>query len=879
MTLSDERPGSAAAAASWHRRVFVSYAHDSERHIEQVVRFCRFLREVGVDARLDQWAESSRRDWSTWANEQMEKADFVLVVASPAYKQRAADQVAPNAGRGVQFEAALIREKLFADRDRWLPRVLPVVLPGLEVDDIPSFLQPRSASHYRVTSFTVAGAEQLLRVLTAQPLSVRPELGPVPELQQILTEDAGLPTSVIGESRPATTSIVDLPRQPAYFTGRDGELDQLLAALRPPGGGKRAAAPPCVIHGMAGVGKTALAVHAAAEIADVFADGCLFIDLHGYSDISSPVPAADALDRLLRRLGVPGTRIPRHVDDRSALYRRVLAGRRVLVVLDNARSAAHVRPLLPNGPGCGVLITSRDRLIALDDAQLFFLDVLSEADAMTLFTSVVGPERLQPAATSDKTSRIVHQCGRLPLAVRIAAARYRASRMQTLHDLVRRLDDEHRRLPELDDGERSVAASLAVSYIDLRPPERKIFALLAIHPGADFDAHAVAALAGSPTPAVERSLYHLTDRSLLIQHTHDRYRFHDLVRTFAHQHALPDIQQHSQSSARRRLIDYYLHVAEQADVLITPHRHRIRLDIKRTPLTTPDLDTYDDALAWLATELPNLIDACRIAATHGLHAQCWQLAYTLRGFFFLTKRWDPWQESHELALAATRRLGDRRAAAMTLNSLGLAAIEQGHLDTAADCYQQALCLFQEVGDPHGEHTALANHAWILYYQQRYTDFLRDSRRALAFYERDGNHRNAAITLRGIALAEIELGQPTDAIRHLKTALGVFDQLGLRLDATMALNGLGEANARAGDPQLAVDWHRRAARSAQECGSTFESARAHHRLGQLAADGPNPDTGLARHHLTQALTQYETLGAPQVAEVRATLADLGRPPVL
>ncbi|HZN70680.1 MAG TPA: tetratricopeptide repeat protein [Micromonosporaceae bacterium] len=666
-------------------------------------------------------------------------------------------------------------------------------------------------------------------------------------------------------------AILGLPRDTAYFAGRSAELDAAVAALRSHEMRSETAVI-CVIDGMAGVGKTALAVRVARQVSDEFPDGCLFLDLHGYTTGVPPVPAAEALDRMLRRLGVAGNQIPRHLDDRAALYRDRLSGRRFLILLDNARDAAQVRPLLPAAPGCGILITSRDQLVALDEAQTTSLDPLPHDDAAALFRSVVGTQRIGRDNQTAAIHLVVDLCGRLPLAIRIAAARHRANRRQTLTDLANRLADKHAVLAELDDGDRSVAASFAVSYNDLPDPGRRMFTVLALHPGEDFDAYAAAALSGQPVPQSVRLLDHLVERHLLSQHTRDRYRFHDLIGTFADHHTVPQLTEQDRDNARRRLIDYYLCVAEQADTAITPHRYRIPLDIIHRPSAAPYVGKYDDALAWLTAEEPNIVSACQAAAQH-FETSCWQLAVTMRGFFFLTKRWDPWLTTHELALASTRRLGDRRAEAMTLNNIGLAAIEQGQYDVAATHYEQALELFRQVGDAHGEHTALANHAWISFFQGDHDAFLRDSQPALEFYRSSGAHRNAAITLRGIALAEVELGRLAEATEHLHQALNTFRKLDLRLDATMTLNGLGEAYQRAGDLQRAVEFHQQALESSKLVGSDFEHARADHRLGQLAAHAGDQDR--AREHWNRALELYQTLGAPQAIELRDCLASLPR----
>lgn len=766
-------------------------------------------------------------------------------------------------------------------------RVIPVLTDGVEIPaevDIPADIAALSRCQYLRVHHR--NARHDLARIVAELIGLYPDLadtarghphrGLDPSQMPASPHSAALhgtrpaASGVIGGWPSSATLVSGLPRQTAHFTGRDTELGQVLDALQTTAAEEGSVI--CTIHGMAGVGKTTLAVHAAHQLAGVFPAGCLFIDLHGYTGDRPAVSAAEALDRLLRRLGVPGDQIPAQVEDRAALFRDRLADRRILVVLDNARDAAQVRLLLPAAGCCGVVITSRDRLTPLDEAQVVSVDVLPDSDAAALFRSVVGAPRLALETSSPAAlGRIVGYCGGLPLAIRIAAARHRVHHRQTLAQLGDRLSDQHLRLAELDDGERSVAASFAVSYTDLADGPRRLFAVLAIHPGTDLDRYAAAALAAEPAPEVQRHLDHLLDRHLLSQRAQDRYRFHDLVGSFARQHALPQISGSERAAALRRLVDYYLCVAEQADTTITPHRHRIPLDVTHNPSAMPDLGHYDDALAWLTTELSNLVRVCQAAAEHRLDAPCWQLAYTLRGCFFLTKRWDPWIQTHELALAAAQRLNDHRAEAMTLNNLGLAALEQGHHDTAAIRYQRALSLFRQVGDVHGEHAALANHAWILFYQGRYPDFLQDSWTTYDFYYRRGARRNAAITLRGIALAEIEIGHMADAIQHLHEALNVFGQLDLRLDATMTLNGLGEAYQRSGDRQRAAQCHHRALEFGHKCGSTFERARAHHRLGQLAAE--NQDHNNARDHWSQALHEYDALGAAQADELRAKLASL------
>jgi tetratricopeptide (TPR) repeat protein len=328
-------------------------------------------------------------------------------------------------------------------------------------------------------------------------------------------------------------------------------------------------------------------------------------------------------------------------------------------------------------------------------------------------------------------------------------------------------------------------------------------------------------------------------------------------------------------SAVSHLLDMCLRATDQADRLITPHRFRVSLDVGAHAPDVPVLRGYDDALAWLTTELPNLVALCRTAAELALDTKCWQLAYALRGFFFLTKRWDAWIATHTVALESARRCGDRRGEAVTLNNLGLAFLERGDLDAADAHYRGSLALFQDLQDEHGVSNARANRAGVLYYRGDHAAALRENRRALAFYERSGSRRNAGITLRSIGLVEIELGRFQAATRHLRQALDVFGDLGLQLDAAMANNGLGEGYHWLGDLDGARQCHLRAIELSQRCGSVYEEARAHDRLGGIAADEAKDQT--ARYHWGQALSRYAALGAPRAEDIRILLTDLDPEP--
>jgi hypothetical protein len=329
-----------------------------------------------------------------------------------------------------------------------------------------------------------------------------------------------------------------MPHRAAVFTGRRRELARIIALP-----GRVRTVPVCVIDGMAGIGKTALAVHAAHRLAPQFPDGQLFIDLRGFTQDAAPVRPADALDRMLRALGTPANEIPIEADDRAALYRSMLARRRVLVVLDNVRGDTQIRPLLPGAPGCLALVTSRRRLLGLDCTDTLSLDVLPHADALALLADATGH---QAAAALDD---IVRLCGHLPLALRTAAARLRSRPAWTAHHLVLRL--KNHRLAELDRGEGGLKAALDLSYRDLDAAQRRMFRLLCLCP-SPFGPQAAAAVAGTTPEHARWLLDDLQDAHLLEEPAPGRYRLHELIRDYAtHLTGTQEPEPERQAAARR----------------------------------------------------------------------------------------------------------------------------------------------------------------------------------------------------------------------------------------------------------------------------------------------------------------------------------------
>jgi tetratricopeptide (TPR) repeat protein len=670
---------------------------------------------------------------------------------------------------------------------------------------------------------------------------------------------------VTGGPRP-TPVPHQLPGGTSGFTNRADQLAALDALLT-------ADPPVVVISGTAGVGKTALAVQWGRRVVSRLPDGQLYADLRGYSP-DQPAEPTEVLIGFLHALGVDAGAIPAQAAQQAALYRTLTDGQRMLVVLDNAHTADQVRPLLPGSASCVVLVTSRDALaglVARDGARRIDVDLLTTDEGCALLRSLVAAHA---DADPDATTTLARQCAGLPLALRIAAELADTYPTTALAELVAELHDLRERLDALDaDGEAhtAVRSVFSWSYRHLPDEVAAAFRLLGLHVGSHIDTPAAAALLDRDLNATKRLLRALVRAHLVAEPTPGRYTVHDLLRGYAAELAADVDSTETRLSALRRLFGHHLAAADAADRVISPHRYRIPPDDRIPTAPARSFADYDSALSWLFTAQSNLTALCRLDIPE-LDAYRWRLAYTLRGFFFLTMQWEPWITSHESALAAARRAGDPFGEALTRNGLGLALMERGRLDEAAEHFTVALDLFDRAGDPHGANNALANRASIRYYRGEYAESLAENERALAFYRNAGSLRNVAITLRSIGLVEIGLGRFPAAIAHFQEALATFTELGLRLDAVMARNCLGEAHERQGAVTDAVEAFQRAAAQARSCGSRYEAARAHHGLGRIAAAGG--DHPAARHHLATALADYAALHAPAADDVRRALDRLG-----
>jgi tetratricopeptide (TPR) repeat protein/DNA-binding SARP family transcriptional activator len=654
-----------------------------------------------------------------------------------------------------------------------------------------------------------------LRRLLAEELGTDPG----PELRRLHRQILnGVPAA---SAPPVTSSSAPpvprhLPAPPQAFTGRAPELSDL---------GRIHDASTVVItaiDGMAGVGKTALAVHAAHRIAGRYPDGQLFIDLHGYTQGVAPIEPAEALDHLLRALGIPGTQIPTSLDQRAALYRSRLADQQMLIVLDNAATETQVQPLLPGSPGCLVLITSRRRLAGLDHTHTLSLDTLPTPDAVTLLRHTAGEDRLagQPP---ELLTELVDLCGRLPLAIRIAAARLRSHPTWRVSHLVERLRDRQHRLGELAAGHRSVTAALDLSYQHLSPDQQQAYRLLGRHPGPEFDAYATAALLDATLLHAGRVLDQLLEAHLLHEPTPGRYRFHDLTRAHAAHMA------QAADAALERLLDYYLHTAATAMDAAYPYEraHRPQVPPARTP--GPELIEPAAALAWLDTELPNLL----AATDHGRPAYLPHLSTILHRHLLSRGRYHDAESLHQQALATTRVVGDQTGQLHALSGLGDSRWRLGRYEQAADQYQQALQIARGTGNRSGELTALSGLGDVCWRLGRHGQAADQYQQALQIARGTGNRSGELHALDGLGDIHLLQGRYAQAADQYQQVLRIARGTGNRSGELHALSGLGQIHRRQGRHGQAADHFEQALRIARSTGNCSGELTALDGLGWIS----------------------------------------------
>ena len=669
-----------------------------------------------------------------------------------------------------------------------------------------------------------------------------------------------------------------LPAAVAHFAGRVNELaalDSLVPQVTDGAGGMVVIS---AIRGTAGVGKTALAVHWAHRVASQFPDGQLYVNLRGYDASGVPVPPADAIRGFLDALAVPAARIPVGADAQAALFRSLLVGRKMLILLDNARDAAQVRPLLPGSAGCLVLVTSRSQLIGLtvtDGATPLTVNVLADDEARDLLARRLSHQRVR--AEPEAVSQLITFCARLPLALNIVAARAAAQPSHTLAASAASLHDERGRLDALDTREpaSSLRAVFSLSFQNLSDPAGRMFRLLSVHPGPDLSVAAAASLAAFTPLQARAVITELADANLIAEPAPGRYAFHDLLRAYAADRSRSIDGEAERRDAVRRVLDHYLHTASAGSSLLNPARPLLPLGSPQRGVTPEPLGGLGDALAWFEAERQVLIAVITQAAEAGLDAPAWQLPWSVWLFFDREGYWHDQVAIQRIAIAAAGRLGDRARQAHAYRDLGCTYGRLGQLAEARELCTQALDLHREVGDRMGEARAHNEIAMLAEQQGRIAEALGHAQLSLALYRDEGYEPGLAKMLNGVGWMHALLGDYEQALEFCEQALGMYRGRGDPLNEAATWDSLGYSLLHLGRLDEAISCLRTAVGLIEVLRTGYYQTTMLVHLGDAYyAAGELPQ---ARQAWQEALAILEDLNHSDADQVRIKLARLSENP--
>jgi tetratricopeptide (TPR) repeat protein/transcriptional regulator with XRE-family HTH domain len=617
-----------------------------------------------------------------------------------------------------------------------------------------------------------------------------------------------------------------LPRDVASFTGRQREIAELVEAAA----NARSVVSIHSIGGMAGIGKTAFAVHAAHRLADKFPGGQIFMPLHGHTPGHQPSEPDDALASLLATIGVPAAQIPASLESRTALWRDRAAGQNFLLILDDALSTEQVRPLIPGSGATLVLITSRRHLSALDEATPISLDTLPPGEAAVLLTRLSGRAALNP--DDRAVGELVRLCGFLPLAIGMVARQLRHHPAWTPAGRAAALAAAADRLEALSTENLSVTAAFDLSYADLTAVQQRLFRRLGLHPGAEIDSYAAAALDGVDVAAAGRGLEDLYDHHLLTEPTSGRYQLHDLIRE--HARALAARLDHGSDceEATQRLLDYYEHATGRASALVSLQVRPAAAGGGVAPPATPALLDREQALAWERAERSNLVACLDHATQSGQHSRVVSLT---AGLSALLQRDGPWADAitrHISAIAAARAVGDRLGEAGVLNDLGILRRLTDENGAAARAHEEALGIYRDLGERLGEANALnllGNDLWLI---DDYAAAAQAHEEALAIYRQLGNQLGQANALNRLGDVRQHTGDYRAAGQALQQALGICRDFGDRLGQANGLNAFGAVLKLTGDYPAAAQAHEQALGLYRDLGHGLGEANALVALGDV-----------------------------------------------
>jgi tetratricopeptide (TPR) repeat protein len=654
---------------------------------------------------------------------------------------------------------------------------------------------------------------------------------------------------------------------PSPLTGRDADLQAMDAAR-----GSRV----ILVTGQPGVGKTALAINWAHAVRADFPDGVLLADLRGHA-ADGPATVSEALGRFLRALGIDTRQSPSDLAELTDLYRSIMIDKKMLVILDDALTAAQVLPLLPSCPASVAVVTSRQRLssLATRGARVIQLDRLDADAAFELLSRTIGSDRA--LAEPHAVRELVELCGRLPLAVCIAGARLAARSRWPVSEMAEAMAHERERLAALTmEEDMPVRTALDLSYSALPTEAARLYRLMGLFPGARFDSGVAAAIAAVPRASAKRLLGALADANLLDDATGSQYRFHDLTRLHAREMADQHEPEAARDEAIRRMLDWFLTTARSASRTVLPYREDsdLTLDIRFPPAEPLRFASSSTALEWLDRELPNVLAAARLASRYRQWRVAWQLADVMWPVFLYRGRHAERLEFDRLGLDAAREGGDALGEAKMLYRIGVAVMDDGQFDQAEAYIRQALTAWQRLGHRDRMAGSLRRLGYVAMARHRPDEAADWFARALTAYREVGDDRHIAVTLSNLGDALIETGRPQDAISALEEAGSLLANSPDLHSRGNVLTRLGRAHDRAGHPETAVGYLREALQIMREIGSARGEADTLVALGDLDSRAGRGDE--ARTRYAEAQRVLISLGSPDEARVRERLARLDQP---
>lgn len=776
-----------------------------------------------------------------------------------------------------QVIPALVEER-FAAVERRIDLELDRADPGPVIPELRSlianeptreslWLRLIEALHQSGRRVEALDAYQKVRSVLADEFGIDPG-EPLQRVHRAILTDGVAPA---GPPHPAG-SIRQLPHDIAGFRGRP-ELDLLnrLVPVAESGGGNPTTI--VAIDGAPGIGKTTLAVHWSHRMAPVYPDLQLYLNLRGFGP-GGPVSPSAAAEALLRCLGVQNASIPAGIDERAALLRGVVAGRRTLLLLDDARDAEQVRPLLPGGDSL-VVVTSRNQLRGLsirDGAWRVTLDRLPADDALAMLAAVIGADRV--AAEPEPAARVVELCDRLPLALSIVAER--ASRAGRLGDVVRALLDEKARLDVFGAGaadpHTDLRAALSWSYRALDADAAAMFRQLGLHPSNDIGIEAASALAGLPPRTARRTLDRLADAHLVHQRREGRFELHDLIRRYAAECAEQDDPAADREATLRRMLDWYLSGAVDADSVLSPHRCRDFLAPCRTSISIRRFGAAAEAIGWFEREFENLRAVIEWATGNGWARYAWRTAMASTTFFDASIPWHDGIAFYEAALRAAEAAGETVGEAFVLNSLGCIHLDSADGRQAAKRFQESLVRFRRVGHLRGEAMVLGNHGRTQAIMGNFARAERDVMRALHKYSVLGSRHGIAQNLDNLAASFAGAGNHRHAISAYLRADAIARELADTHMSAVIRHQVGNAYLALGEIRHAITAFRTAIAGFRELGIRRWEAFVLVDLGKAVRAAGHPC--VAREILAAALRTLTRIADPRCAEIAAIIDDVG-----